>query len=146
MSPQARKEYFKAVWLRYKKTTSKSEKSKILDELCANCHFNRKYARLEDPLIGSLLNDLYKNEWRLFHNFFMPSVKLKAKERIGSKIIKRHDSPKTPYQRILDSKFIPPHTKQVLKEQFKTLNPFKLKKTIDKRLPKSIVLLGNHQL
>ena len=32
-----------------------------------------------------LLNDLYRTEWRLFHNFFCPSVKLIAKERIGSK-------------------------------------------------------------
>ena len=64
----------------------------------------------------------------------MPSVKLQAKERIGSKIIKRHDSPKTPYQRIFASKFIPPHTKRTLKEQFKALNPFKLRKTIDEKI------------
>ena len=43
MSPQAKKEYLKAVWLRYKKASSKAEKSQILDELCTNCHFNRKY-------------------------------------------------------------------------------------------------------
>lgn len=92
------------------------------------------YRRFEDPLIVDLLNDLYKNEWRLFHNFFMPSVKLQAKERIGSKIIKRHDSPKTPYQRILTSKFISPQTKQSLTQIFKTLNPFKLRKTIDKKI------------
>lgn len=92
------------------------------------------YRRFEDPLIVSLLNDLYKNEWHLFHNFFMPSVKLQAKERVGSKIIKHHDSPKTPYQRILASKFVSPQTKRSLKEQFKTLNPFKLKKTIDKKI------------
>lgn len=92
------------------------------------------YRRFEDPLIVGLLNDLYKNEWRLFHNFFMPSVKLQAKERIGSKIVKRHDSPKTPYQRILDSRFISPQTKQSLTQLFKTLNPFKLRKTIDKKI------------
>lgn len=94
------------------------------------------YRRFEDPLIVDLLNDLYKSEWRLFHNFFMPSVKLQAKERIGSKIIKRHDSPKTPYQRVLASKFVSPQTKQILKEQFKTLNPFKLRKTIDEKIAK----------
>lgn len=92
------------------------------------------YRRFEDPLIVDLLNDLYKKEWRLFHNLFMPSVKLQAKERVGSKIIKHHDAPKTPYQRILDAKFISPHTKQALKDQFKTLNPFKLRKTIDKKI------------
>lgn len=92
------------------------------------------YRRFEDPLIVDLLNDLYKNEWRFFHNFFMPSVKLQSKQRIASKIIKLHDSPKTPYQRILASKFIPPHTKQLLKDQFQTLNPFNLRMIIDKKI------------
>lgn len=92
------------------------------------------YRRFENPLIVGLLNDLYKSEWRLFHNFFMPSVKLQAKERVGSRIIKRHDSPKTPYQRILASKFVSPQTKHDLIQIFKTLNPFKLRKTIDKKI------------
>ena len=94
------------------------------------------YRRFEDPKIVILLNDLYKNEWRDFHNFFMPSVKLKTKERIGSKIIKRHDSPKTPHQRILDSSFITNQTKKNLKEQFKGLNPFRLRKTINEKIAK----------
>lgn len=92
------------------------------------------YRRFENPAIVVLLNDLYKNEWRLFHNFFMPSVKLQAKRRIGSKIIKRYDSPKTPYQRILDSKFIPTESKRQLTATFKTLNPFTLRKTIDAKI------------
>ena len=94
------------------------------------------YRRFENPEIVRLLNDLYRKEWRLFHNFFMPSMKLVEKKRIGSKIMKIHDNPKTPYQRILESKFIPNKTKRVLKEQFKTLNPFKLRKTIDEKIAK----------
>jgi len=94
------------------------------------------YRRFENPKIVQLLNDLYKNDWRFFQNFFLPSVKLQTKERIGSKIIKKHDDPKTPYQRILESKFIPEKTKCFLKEQFKTLNPFKLRKTIDETIAK----------
>ena len=42
------------------------------------------YERFDDPRIVVFLNDLYRNEWRLFHNFFCPSVKLISKERIGS--------------------------------------------------------------
>ena len=94
------------------------------------------YRRFEDPQIVKFLNDLYKNEWRLYHNFFIPSVKLQEKQRIGSRIFKRHDKPKTPYQRILDSKFVSPHSKQILQDRFKTLNPFKLKKTIDQKIAK----------
>lgn len=92
------------------------------------------YRRFENPQMVPLLNTLYKNEWRLFHNFFLPSMKLQKKSRIGSKIIKSHDSPKTPYQRILDSKFVPKHTKQLLKEHFRTLNPFQLHKTIQEKI------------
>jgi len=92
------------------------------------------YRRFEDPKIVPMMNDLYKNEWRLYHNFFIPSVKLLSKERIASKTIKRHDKPKTPYQRILESKHIEKETKQQLKDLFKTLNPFKLKRTIDEKI------------
>ncbi len=56
------------------------------------------YQRLDHPKVVSLMNNLYHNEWRLFHNFFLPSVKLIEKERIGSKTIKKHDDPKTPCQ------------------------------------------------
>ena len=52
------------------------------------------YDRLDNPKVVPLLNNLYTQEWRLFHNFFLPSVKLVAKERIASKTIRRYDSPK----------------------------------------------------
>jgi hypothetical protein len=94
------------------------------------------YRRFENPKIVGLLNDLYITEWRLYHNFFIPSVKLLSKNRIASRTIKRHDNPKTPYQRILESKYIPKLTKEQLKTLFKTLNPFKLKKTIDEKIAK----------
>jgi len=98
------------------------------------------YRRFEDPRIVPMLNDLYKTEWRLFHNFFLPSMKLEEKKRVGSKIIKVHDKPKTPYQRILESKFVKDKTKQILKEQFKTLNPFKLRKTIQEKIDRILKL------
>jgi len=70
------------------------------------------YYRFDTPEIVPLLNDLYKSDdWRFFHNFFVPSVKLISKERIGSKTVKKHDMPKTPYQRLLESKHIDSKTK-----------------------------------
>jgi len=61
----------------------------------------------------------------------LPSVKLLEKERHGSKIIKKHDVPKTPAQRVLDSKAIPETTKQRLRAQAASLNPFHLREAID---------------
>ena len=43
MSPQSKREYVEAVFLRYKRA-SRSEKSAILDEFCATCKCHRKHA------------------------------------------------------------------------------------------------------
>ncbi len=94
------------------------------------------YDRLDNPDVVPLMNDLYKTEWRLFHNFFCPSVKLLSKERVASKTIKRYDKPKTPYQRILESPDIPKETKDQLTAQFKTLNPFELREAMENKLKK----------
>ncbi len=80
------------------------------------------YHRFDIPEIVPFLNKLYKTEWRLFHNFFYPSVKLIAKQRIASKTIKRYDNPKTPYQRIMDSPDISPSKKRSLTKLFEQLN------------------------
>ncbi len=94
------------------------------------------YQRLDDPKVVPLLNDLYRQQWRLFHNFFCPSVKLLSKERIGSKTIKHHDRPKTPYHRILESPYISLNIKQSLSKQLEKLNPFVLREAMEKRLKK----------
>jgi hypothetical protein len=94
------------------------------------------YQRLDDPGLVPLLNDLYCQEWRLFHNFFCPSMKLTSKERIGSKTLKHHDPPKTPYQRVAESSLIPLATKQLLSKQLETLNPFVLRETMERKLKK----------
>ena len=100
------------------------------------------YRRFDNLKIVELLNDLYKNEWRLYHNFFLPSVKLIEKERVRSKIIKKHDKPKTPYQRILeaDPADVSNHAKHKLTQQFESLNPFELKKIINKKIEKILQL------
>jgi hypothetical protein len=91
---------------------------------------------LDNPQVVPLLNHLYTQEWRLFHNFFLPSGKLLAKERIASKTIRRYDPPKTPYQRIMESPLVTPATKKQLKAQLKTLNPFLLRATMESTLKK----------
>ncbi len=99
------------------------------------------YDRFDNPSCVDLLNDLYRNEWRLFHNFFCPSVKLIAKERIGSKTIKRHDSPKTPYQRVIASPHISESIKRSLTKELETLNPFVLRETMEAKLKKIFTAL-----
>lgn len=94
------------------------------------------YHRLDKRRIVDMMNDLYRSEWRLYHNFFQPSTKLIEKKVIASKTVKRYDSPKTPYERVLESKHVDPSVKWSLKERFKNLNPFQLRKGIETKMEK----------
>lgn len=94
------------------------------------------YDRIDRPEALELLNDLYTNEWRLYHNFFSVSMKLVSKERKGAKVIKRHDAPKTPYERVIESDAVSDYVKGKLRELFENTNPFILRKLIDRKLRK----------
>ena len=91
------------------------------------------YHRFDNPAVVPLLNALYTQEWTQFHNFFCPSVKLIEKQLVAGKTIKRYDIPKTPYQRIREAR-VPDSIKRRLHKQFKTLNPFSLRKKIEQKL------------
>ncbi len=84
------------------------------------------YQRFDKIETVAMLNELYLIEWRLYLNFFIPSFKLIDKKRDGSKIIKRFDKPKTPYQRLIDSPSISSAKKKELIQIFNSLDPFLL--------------------
>ena len=92
------------------------------------------YDRFEDQRMVPLLNDLYSNEWHLLLNFFFPSVKLRSKLRVKSKIIKKYDLPKTPFQRLRASKALSASKQQELQQLFGSLNPFQLQKILKKKI------------
>jgi hypothetical protein len=100
------------------------------------------YYRFDNPNLVDLMNDLYKNEVSQLNNFFLPNFKLIEKQRIGSKIIKKHSKPATPYQRLMQSKHVDEATKKKLTEQYNQLNPFVLQKTIQKKLKRIFAVVN----
>jgi hypothetical protein len=97
------------------------------------------YARYDTEAQLHLLNELYAT-LRLYTNFFQPTMKLKSKERVGSKVIKRYDRAQTPYQRVLAAPQVSEAEKARLRAQYKTLNPAALKRKLmrlQERLMKS---------
>jgi hypothetical protein len=92
------------------------------------------YHRLDKRVLVGLMNHLYSQEWRLYHNFFLPSVKLMEKKLVDGKAFKRYDQPKTPYQRVLESPYVSASVKHSLKEQFENLNPFRLREAMEEKL------------
>jgi hypothetical protein len=92
------------------------------------------YQRFDNPEMVELLNDLYMNEWNLYFNFFIPSVKLIEKRRNGSKIIRVHDKPQTPYQRLIQSEHVDEDIKLRLAELYVMLNPVELQKQMTTKI------------
>jgi len=98
------------------------------------------YLRFDTEEELKLLNDLYRNELRLYINFFQPSGKLISKQRVGSRVKRVYDKPKTPYRRILERDDVDPANKRKLKAIYDELNPFELKRRIDDKLAKLVSL------
>jgi hypothetical protein len=92
------------------------------------------YERFDQPALVRLMNDLYANEFSLLNNYFCPSMKLIEKKRLGAKIIRRHSTPQTPMQRLLDHPEITPERKAQLQRTYSALNPFELSATIQAKL------------
>lgn len=82
----------------------------------------------------SILNDLYRNELRLYKNFFQPVLRLEIKTRSKGHIYRKHQLAKTPYQWLLDSPDVSTEVKEKLTNTYNSLNPAQLKITIDAKL------------
>lgn len=92
------------------------------------------YYRLDQKRFVDLMNDIYKNEWSLLLNFFYPSMQLKEKIKVNSKYRRIYNPAQTAYQRLLNSSLISKEKKRELTEVYKKLNPFQLKKNLEKKL------------
>jgi hypothetical protein len=93
------------------------------------------YRRYDMPEQRDLMNDLYRQELRLFNNFFRPVMKILRKEKLNNSICKKtYGEALTPYQRLMQAKSIPPETKAVLRKLYESLNPVKLKAAIEAKL------------
>lgn len=102
------------------------------------------YERFGNQAIVGLMNDLYKNEISLMNNYFLPNTKLKEKQRVEAKILKKHDKPATPYQRLMLSEHISQEKKQELTSIYEAINPFELKKQIQRKLDLIFSLIGRN--
>jgi len=94
------------------------------------------YVRYDTPAAREAINELYRHELGLFQNLFMPSVKLEKKERIGSRLRRHYEAPRTPFQRVCASPVADPERVAELRRQRETLNPFQLSATIQAKLEK----------
>ena len=91
------------------------------------------YDRLESEEQYALLVSIYR-DLRLYVNFFQPVLKLIGKERIGNKVIRKYDTARTPYQRVLERDDVPLAKKAHLLNAYLRLNPVELRRRIDQNI------------
>lgn len=80
------------------------------------------------------MNDLYSQELRLWLNLFLPSVKLRKKVRVGSKVRRRYEAARTPFERVQACPQADPQKVAQLQQWRKTLDPFELSRSIERQL------------
>lgn len=92
------------------------------------------YGRLEGSAVTELLDELYRQEWSWFRNFFCPVMKHLRTEIKGSQKRRIYDRPATPFERL---KACPQAQRAQLAKMHKlfvSLDPFALKEKIEQKL------------
>jgi len=92
------------------------------------------YDRLHVQELVPMMNELYKNELNLYLNHFCRTFKLEQKIAIKSRYKRIYGTPKTPYQRVLESEHVSDETKKRLIKEHKKLDPVKLRLKIEQKL------------
>ncbi len=97
--------------------------------------------RYDTPETVAAMNDLYRNELRLWLNLFQPSAKLMKKVRVGSRLRRRYDLPRTPLDRLAAEEAHEATNEATVRTQVPALtklrqglDPFELSRQIDRKL------------
>jgi hypothetical protein len=98
------------------------------------------YVRYDSPMAQAAIHALYRHELRLFQNLFLPSVKLLGKERVGARVRRRYDGPRTPLERVLACPEIDARVAADLRRHRDSLDPFALARAIDQQLERIYAL------
>jgi hypothetical protein len=67
-----------------------------------------------------------------YGNFYLPVMKLERKSRVGSRVIRVHDRPQTPYARVLASPDVGKEHKDQLREAYQLLDLLDLRQQISR--------------
>lgn len=92
------------------------------------------YERHDNPEVVPLINTLINKAYGPLLNFFHASLKLDRKERIHGRLKRIYGEAQTPLARVLASAEVSVQTKQRLQREKARLNPFALKRVINRSL------------
>jgi hypothetical protein len=87
------------------------------------------YSRFDSPSEQQALATVYLPLCPLL-NYFLPTSKLLSKTRVGSRVKKVYDAPRSPYLRLLDSPDISGAVKDELRRRYQLYNPVLLQQQV----------------
>ena len=102
------------------------------------------YVRYDSAAALAAINVVYA-ELRLLQNLFLPFVKLVEKRRVGARLRRRYDTPRTPLARVAAGGDGDPATLEALQQLQARLDPFGLAQRIDDGLAR-VYDLANHRV
>ena len=92
------------------------------------------YERHDNPEVVEPINVLVKGAYGQLLNYFHASLKLERKERIEGRLKRIYGAAQTPLARVLASPEVTAQTKLRLQQEKARLNPFALKREVDRSL------------
>ncbi len=92
------------------------------------------YERYDNPAVVSLINARCKGQLNWLLNYFRPTMKLKSKERVGSKVVWKYGPTPTPLSRVLACAEVSAATKERLRTEKPARNPFALTREVARQM------------
>lgn len=92
------------------------------------------YERYEHPDVWPLVNTLCRGALDQLLNYFLPTMKLGKKERVGSQTVRHYGVTQTPLARVLACAEVTAETKARLQRERAALNPFAVRREVDRQL------------
>jgi hypothetical protein len=92
------------------------------------------YERYAHPDLWPLVNALCRGALDQLLNYFLPTMKLERKERVGSQTVRHYGVTQTPLARVLACTEVTSETKARLTQEQAALNPFVVRREVDRQL------------
>lgn len=92
------------------------------------------YERYDGPEVWPRVNALCRGPLDQLLNWYLPTMKLEQKERIGSRVVRRYGPTQTPLDRVLGCAEVPAQTKARLQAAKAAQNPFAVRREVDRQL------------
>jgi hypothetical protein len=92
------------------------------------------YERYDHPAVWPLIDALCRDALEPLLNYFLPTMKLERKERVGSKVVRKYGPVQTPLARVLECEAVRAETKARLRRERAGLNAFAVRREVDRRM------------